>query len=82
MIFITELHLTAVELCRKLLSLYGNGERKKRGGGGKTAKSCLDFNIVCIFSILAIHSDMALLSEQIFFESIIIINFYRLFKYI
>lgn len=82
MIFIIDLHFTPVELCRKLLSLYGNGERNKRGGGEQRAKSCLNFNIVCIFSIFAIHSDMALLSEQIFFESIIIINFYRFFKYI
>lgn len=34
MIFVIELYLTAMELCRKLLSLYGNGERKKRGGDG------------------------------------------------
>lgn len=66
MIFIIELHLTAVELCGKLLSLYGNGERKKRGGGGQTAKACFDLKVVCIFSDLAIHSDVALLSEQIF----------------
>lgn len=82
MIFIIDLNFTPVELCRKLLSLYGNGERNKRGGGEQRAKSCLNFNIVCIFSIFAIHSDMALSSEQIFFESIIIINFYRFFKYI
>jgi len=38
-IFIIEFYLTAVELCRKLLSLYGNGERGKGGGGWIDSKS-------------------------------------------
>lgn len=34
MIFIIEFYLTAVELCRKLLSLYGNGRERKEVGCG------------------------------------------------
>lgn len=34
MVFIIEFYLTAVKLCRKLLSLYDNGKREKGGEGG------------------------------------------------
>lgn len=43
MIFIIEFHLTAVELCRKLLSLYGNVAREKGGGGWIDGKSLPQF---------------------------------------
>lgn len=39
MIFIIEFYLTAAKLCRKLLSLYGNREREKGGGGWIDGKS-------------------------------------------
>lgn len=48
MIFIIEFYLTAVVLCRKQLSLYGNGERGKGGGGGEVAKTCLGLKVACI----------------------------------
>lgn len=66
MIFIIEFYLTAVELCRKLLSLYGNGEREKGGGGWIDGKSLPRFEGSLHFIQSLQFILVRLLSEQIF----------------